>query len=129
MNGSDMYSVEDRDKRKRFGIGIGIGIGVKIRAMGLKTLGESRVEKLKANARSPKMKLWIIRATTMVLLWTCLVQLTALGDTWGPRVLRGWPSSVTQDSHSLDVKFLPSGPARVLPPKSEFLSSCFFFQF
>ncbi|CAH1442925.1 unnamed protein product [Lactuca virosa] len=117
MNGSDMYSVEDRDKRKRFGIGIGIGIGVKIRAMGLKTLGESRVEKLKANARSPKMKLWIIRATTMVLLWTCLVQLTALGDTWGPRVLKGWPSSVTQDSHSLDVKFLPSGPARVLPPK------------
>ncbi|KAJ9560069.1 hypothetical protein OSB04_005229 [Centaurea solstitialis] len=91
--------------------------------MGWKSLGEGRVEKLKANARSPKMKVWMIRATTMVLLWTCLVQLTALGDTWGPRVLKGWPSttsstsSFTQDSHSLDVKLLPIAPARVLPPK------------
>ncbi|KAI3684996.1 hypothetical protein L6452_34227 [Arctium lappa] len=116
MNGRDMYRVEDRDKKKRFGIGIGFGFG----RMGWKSLGEGRVEKLKANARSPKMKVWIIRATTMVLLWTCLVQLTALGDTWGPRVLKGWPSTFTQDSHSatvLDVKFLPTAPARVLPPK------------
>ncbi|XP_076903523.1 rhamnogalacturonan I rhamnosyltransferase 1-like [Bidens hawaiensis] len=63
------------------------------------------------------MKVWIIRGTALVLLWTCLVQLTTLGDTWGPRVLKGWPSSVNQDSHSLDAKFLPAHSARVLPPK------------
>ncbi|KAL4558011.1 hypothetical protein LXL04_036207 [Taraxacum kok-saghyz] len=39
-----------------------------------------------------KAKLWIIRATMAVLLWTCVVQLTTLGDTWGPMTLKGWPS-------------------------------------
>ncbi|MFS7951933.1 putative GDP-fucose protein O-fucosyltransferase [Helianthus anomalus] len=85
-------------------------IGIGIRAMGWKTNARS-------SSSSSKMKVWIIRGTTMVLLWTCLVQLTALGDTWGPRVLKGWPSSSTQDSHSLDVKFLPAAPVRVLPHK------------
>jgi len=82
--------------KKKMGIGIG--------EMGWKT-----------NVRSRKMKVWIIRGTTMVLLWTCLVQLTALGDTWGPRVLKGWPSS----SVVQDAKLLTAHPANVLPPKSE----------
>ena len=47
-----------------------------------------------AAARS-RMKLWVVRATTTVLLWTCVVQLTAVGDTWGPRVLKGWPPFLT----------------------------------
>nr|XP_043636904.1 rhamnogalacturonan I rhamnosyltransferase 1-like isoform X2 [Erigeron canadensis] len=97
-------------------------IGIRIKEMGWKTIGNgnNKIEKIKANAKKyPKVKIWIIRGTTMVLLWTCLVQLTALGDTWGPRVLKGWPSSssFTKDSHSLDVKLLPSVPAKVLPPK------------
>ncbi|KAI7752120.1 hypothetical protein M8C21_016569 [Ambrosia artemisiifolia] len=83
-----------------------IGIIGIIRAMGWK-----------GNVRSSKMKVWIIRGTTMVLLWTCLVQLTALGDTWGPSVLKGWPSSSTQDAHLLDVEFLPAAPVRVVPNK------------
>ena len=94
--------------------------------MGLKALSASRVEKLKSSmvtSRS-RMKLWMIRATTSVLLWTCIVQLTALGDMWGPRVLKGWPSCFTQDSSAaaaaLDDKLAWSAPPRVLPPKSEF---------
>lgn len=93
--------------------------------MGLKT-GEGRVEKLRSSMASsrPRMKLWMIRATTSVLLWTCLVQLTALGEMWGPRVLKGWPSCFSQDSSTaaasvLDLKFSPSVPERILPPKSE----------
>lgn len=65
-----------------------------------------------------KMKLWMVRATTSVLLWTCFVQLTTLGDVWGPRVLKGWPSCFSQES-AMDLK-LPSAvsvPPRVLPPK------------
>lgn len=90
--------------------------------MGLKGLGEIRVEKLKSStgnsyAKSPKTKLWMIRATTAVLLWTCLVQLTALGDTWGPMILKGWPSRETFSATALDVKMSPIVPARVLPPK------------
>ena len=51
-----------------------------------------------------KMKLWMIRATTTVLLWTCLVQLTALGEMWGPRVLKGWPSCFTPSDSPRPVK-------------------------
>ncbi|KAK8287557.1 hypothetical protein V6Z12_D07G066500 [Gossypium hirsutum] len=77
--------------------------------------GGERVEKLKYS----RMKLWMIRATTSVLLWTCVVQLTAVGETWGPRVLKGWPSCFTHQDSSFSViedKVL-SVPARVLPPK------------
>ncbi|KAM0898770.1 hypothetical protein ACQ4PT_021728 [Festuca glaucescens] len=60
-------------------------------AAGLKA-DRLRFPSVAAVARSRMMRLWVLRATTTVLLWTCLVQLTAVGETWGPRVLRGWPS-------------------------------------
>ncbi|KAF5807334.1 putative GDP-fucose protein O-fucosyltransferase [Helianthus annuus] len=91
--------------------------------MGMKVLGEGKVERLKrsvgySNARGNKMKLWMVRATTVVLLWTCLVQLMALGESWGPRVLKGWPSHDSVISGAaLDVKLLPVVPVRELPPK------------
>ncbi|XP_009793270.1 rhamnogalacturonan I rhamnosyltransferase 1-like [Nicotiana tabacum] len=89
--------------------------------MGLKgtALGESRVEKLKnCIVYRSRMKLWIIRVTTSVLLWICLVQLTILGENWGPRVLKGWPSCFSHESTALlVVKSSPAVPARVLPPK------------
>lgn len=88
--------------------------------MGLKALGESKMEKIKSSVVVPasrsRMKLWMIRATTTVLLWTCVVQLTALGESWGPRVLKGWPSCLSQESAVLDDKAVQP---RVLPPKSE----------
>ena len=48
-----------------------------------------------SSAARSRMKLWLVPATTTVLLWTCVLQLTAVGDTWGPRVLKGWPSCLT----------------------------------
>ncbi|KAK4773369.1 hypothetical protein SAY87_028388 [Trapa incisa] len=88
--------------------------------MGLKSLEESKTEKLKGSVVVPasrsRMKLWMIRATTTVLLWTCVVQFTALGETWGPRVLKGWPASLSQQTAVLDDK-VSGVPARILPPK------------
>ncbi|CAN4086219.1 unnamed protein product [Withania somnifera] len=81
--------------------------------------GDNRVEKLKSSwiSRS-RMKLWMIRATTSILLWTCVVQLITLGETWGPRVLKGWPSCFSQESTAaFAVKSSPDVPDRVLPPK------------
>ena len=83
-----------------------------------------------AAARS-RMKLWLVRATTTVLLWTCVVQLTAVGDTWGPRVLKGWPSCLTpHDEEAAAAAARPRHPLVVdraaalpLPPKSEFACS------
>ncbi|CAN6246268.1 unnamed protein product [Urochloa humidicola] len=63
-------------------------------AMGIKAADRLRFPSSAAAARS-RLKLWMVRATTTVLLWTCVVQLTAVGNTWGPRVLKGWPSCRT----------------------------------
>ncbi|WOG92233.1 hypothetical protein DCAR_0311496 [Daucus carota subsp. sativus] len=89
--------------------------------MGFKTFGgegKKGIEKLTASMVSKSgMKLWMIRATTSILLWTCFVQLSALSELWGPRVLKGWPSCFSHDSAALDVMITPVLPARVLPPK------------
>ncbi|KAL4573766.1 hypothetical protein LXL04_020583 [Taraxacum kok-saghyz] len=94
--------------------------------MKLKAFGDSRVEKLKSftgnsYAKSPKSKLRIIGATTAVLLWTFVVQLTAIGDAWGPMVLKGWASHSSLSATDYDVKLLPIVPARVLPRVSYLL--------
>lgn len=95
--------------------------GKKIMGFKAVALGDNRVEKLKSSMMSrSRMKLWMIRATTMVLLWTCLVQMTTLGELWGPRVLKGWPCCFSQESAAaLVVKSPLEVLARVLPPKSE----------
>ncbi|KAH8491721.1 hypothetical protein H0E87_021355 [Populus deltoides] len=78
------------------------------------------VEKIRSSISRPssKMKLWMIRATTSVLLWTCVVQLTTIGEMWGPRVLKGWPSCWPPQSVSAALQEnVLTVPARVLPPK------------
>jgi len=80
------------------------------------------VEKIRSSISRPssKMKLWMIRATTSVLLWTCVVQLTTIGEMWGPRVLKGWPSCWPPQSVSAALQEnVLTVPARVLPPKSQ----------
>lgn len=93
------------------------------RQVGLKAGGgEVKVEKLRGSMVSrSRMKLWMIRVTTTVLLWTCVVQLMALGEMWGPRVLKGWPSCFTPSYSAVPLK--PSSVVEkiALPPKSEFV--------
>jgi hypothetical protein len=76
------------------------------------------------SARS-RMKLWMVRATTTVLLWTCVVQLTAVGETWGPRVLKGWPSCLTapEEAAAAVRPEVLVEKAATLPPKREFFWS------
>lgn len=96
--------------------------------MGLKAKGEAKAEKSRGSMVSrPRMKLWLIRATTTVLLWTCVVQLTAIGEMWGPRVLKGWPSCFTHSGFPTGIEKSSSALSTiisreniVLPPKSEF---------
>lgn len=65
------------------------------------------------------MSLWMIRAVSVLLLWSCFVHLMALGDMWGPRLFNGWPSCFSQRgfSKALEMKSLPAKTA--LPPKSK----------
>lgn len=116
----EMCSVEGIGKKG------GMRIGV-IKGGGGGASGGERVEKLK---KSSRMKVWIIRATTSVLLWTCIVQLTALGETWGPRVLKGCPSCFSHQDSSVSAieDKVPSVPTRVMPPKSNFFSPLSFYK-
>lgn len=95
--------------------------------MELKALGESKVDKVKISTVSSgsRVRPWLIRLTTTVLLWTCIVQLISLREVWGPGVLKGWPSCFSQESAAAAVlgiqeKTLSVPPKIVLPPKSEF---------
>ncbi|KAM7273618.1 hypothetical protein ACFE04_028282 [Oxalis oulophora] len=65
--------------------------------------------------------MWMIRATTSILVWTCIVQLTTVGDLWGPRVLKGWPSCFESGGglNAVTLDTVSSLPAVVLPPKSK----------
>lgn len=75
-----------------------------------------------------QMKPWMVRATTSLLVWTCIVQYITLGETWGPRLLKGWPSCRSQEEEKKAVvpesNVATAPPVQVLPPKSE---SFFFF--
>ncbi|KAF9615247.1 hypothetical protein IFM89_022509 [Coptis chinensis] len=108
--------------------------------MGVKSIvidcsSNNKVEKLKnyPMVSRSRMKLWFIRATTIVLVWTCLLQLVALGEMWGPSVLKGllscfkYPDS---DNTQLDYKLisaqprLPLLPKRVYPNNGYLMVSC-----
>ncbi|KAK1295836.1 Uncharacterized protein QJS10_CPB15g01072 [Acorus calamus] len=95
--------------------------------MGLK-FPSSAVEKSRGSSvmvQRSRMKVWMIRATTTVLLWTCVVQLTALGEMWGPRVLKGWPPCFNRPSDSpeavveavTEAVTVSPAPKIVPPPK------------
>ncbi|KAL3813508.1 hypothetical protein ACJIZ3_014776 [Penstemon smallii] len=78
----------------------------------LNILGEDRMQETKLlKASHAKMKLWILRAITTLLLWTCIIQLVAIGEVWGPRLLQSWPSCST----SPNVSFMQ--PKSHFPPK------------
>ncbi|XP_024534136.1 O-fucosyltransferase 34 isoform X1 [Selaginella moellendorffii] len=63
-----------------------------------------------------RINVWLLRASTSILLWTCIIQLTALGELWRPRLLGG-RSSCNEQKESVS----PIVP--IYPPQSE----CFLF--
>ncbi|KAJ0726925.1 putative GDP-fucose protein O-fucosyltransferase [Helianthus annuus] len=67
-----------------------------------------------------RMILWMTRGMTTLLLWICVVQLLTVGEIWGPRLLKTWPSCYTsKQSESIhsssSSSFLESKV--YLPPK------------
>jgi len=84
--------------------------------MELKVLATERIEKHESFIIRPRIKVWMTRAITIVVLWTSLVQLIALGELLGPSLLKGMPHCFSTPAVEKDL-----APAKVLlPPKSEF---------
>ena len=70
-----------------------------------------------------RLQVWFIRVCTSILLWTCLVQLVAVGELWHPRFLAEISNRIA------NLSLLPPNapPPPPLPPASEFISACFVF--
>ncbi|KAK6255861.1 hypothetical protein QUC31_017555 [Theobroma cacao] len=84
----------------------------------MKIFGEGKVEKLKNSMVSrSRMKLWMIRAMTTILLWTCFAQLMTLEEMFGPRLLKGWPSCFSHSELPLVAELSSIPPKVILPPK------------
>lgn len=88
--------------------------------MGFKFWSEVRVGKSKSlMVLRPRMKLFVIRVITIMLICACVAQLMTLGELWRPRVLKGWPSCFSPSELPLHAE-LPAAPIKVAsPPKSE----------
>ncbi|KAK7374678.1 hypothetical protein VNO80_08115 [Phaseolus coccineus] len=81
--------------------------------MELKVLATDRIEKHESFIIRPRIKVWMTRAITIVVLWTSLVQLIALGELLGPSLLKGMPHCFSTPAVEKDL-----APAKVvLPPK------------
>ncbi|XP_041002527.1 rhamnogalacturonan I rhamnosyltransferase 1 [Juglans microcarpa x Juglans regia] len=86
--------------------------------MGFKFWSEVKVGKSKSlMVLRPRMKLFVIRVITIMLICACVAQLMTLGELWRPRVLKGWPSCFSPSELPLHAE-LPAAPIKVAsPPK------------
>ncbi|XP_020235062.1 rhamnogalacturonan I rhamnosyltransferase 1 isoform X2 [Cajanus cajan] len=86
--------------------------------MGFNVLGGDEIVKSKRLIVRPRIKVWMARAITTVILWTCVVQLMAIGELWGPRLLKGMPYCFSHQDDASQAVAKAYIPAKVvLPPK------------
>lgn len=65
-----------------------------------------------------RLQVWFIRVCSSILLWTCLVQLVAVGELWHPRFFKDFTHTISIiTTLQLSPKSLPPPPP--LPPASE----------
>ncbi|XP_043725412.1 rhamnogalacturonan I rhamnosyltransferase 1-like [Telopea speciosissima] len=73
-----------------------------------------------------RLQVWFIRICSSILLWTCLVQLVAVGELWHPQLLTGLSNQLSRFTNSDRKEELPSISApimhRQLQPPSETVS-------
>lgn len=99
---------------------------------GFQFLSEVKVGKSKTlMVLRPRMKRFVVRMMTILLLCGSVVQLMALGETWGPRVLKGWPSGFVHSELPLPGESppyvatqVPSRPKRVYKNNGYLMVSC-----
>lgn len=62
-----------------------------------------------------RLQVWFIRVCTSILVWTCLVQLVAVGELWHPHLLSGLSNHLSQ------IARLPFPAPEAIPPPPPFL--------
>ncbi|PIM97817.1 hypothetical protein CDL12_29710 [Handroanthus impetiginosus] len=64
----------------------------------------------------PRLQVWFIRVCSSIIIWTCLVQLVAVGELWHPRLLTGFPGFTKMSAHQ--ERSLPSSPPPLVPARN-----------
>lgn len=84
----------------------------------MKFVGEIHEERQNLMISHARTLLWIVRGMTTLLLWSFVIRLLTMGEVWGPRLLKTWPSCFTPNM-SDQVEVLHVHPNVYYPPKSE----------
>ncbi|KAK4430028.1 Rhamnogalacturonan I rhamnosyltransferase 1 [Sesamum alatum] len=63
-----------------------------------------------------RLQVWFIRVCSSILIWTCLVQLVAVGELWHPRLLTGFPGFTKMSAHQEGS--MPSSPPPLVPARN-----------
>ncbi|XP_027100474.1 O-fucosyltransferase 3-like [Coffea eugenioides] len=89
------------------------------------SLGQARLEKEKGSLQGgqviqrTRLQVWFIRVCSSILIWTCLVQLVAVGELWHPRLLTGLSSRFSGASTlSFRVEDAVPSPPILLPARN-----------
>ncbi|XWS64230.1 hypothetical protein CRYUN_Cryun06bG0168500 [Craigia yunnanensis] len=68
-----------------------------------------------------RLQVWFFRVCSSILLWTCLVQLVAVGELWHPRLLTGLTNRISWITRSpLRLQHTLHSPPPLVPPSSAF---------
>ncbi|XP_057948038.1 rhamnogalacturonan I rhamnosyltransferase 1 [Malania oleifera] len=80
-----------------------------------------RSDKLPTPVVLPKtrLKVWFVRVCSSILVWTCLVQLVAVGELWRPHLLTGLSDQFSQITHlPFRVQLPAPSPPPLLPARN-----------
>ncbi|OVA08958.1 GDP-fucose protein O-fucosyltransferase [Macleaya cordata] len=65
-----------------------------------------------------RLQVWFIRVCSSILLWTCFIQLVAVGELWHPHLLKGLSNQITRITHfSLHLEQASPAPPPLLPAR------------
>eukprot|EP00249_Psilotum_nudum_P002978 c16287_g1_i1 orf=1139-2473(+) len=72
-----------------------------------------------------RVHVWLIRASTSILLWTCVLQLAAIGELWHPQLLKGFPACFSSFGSSIKHPSIlpidrPIDPLKHITPRRDY---------
>ncbi|CAI0394424.1 unnamed protein product [Linum tenue] len=65
-----------------------------------------------------RLQVWFIRVCSSILVWTCLVQLVAVGELWHPRFITNLTTRFSQIAGPLHVQVAVQPPPPLPPPRN-----------
>lgn len=73
-----------------------------------------------------RLQVWFIRVCICIFVWTCVFQLLAVGDLWGPHLFSNWTNRMSQFTQSpLHLEVTVKSPPPLVPLSEFFFNEYF----